>query len=218
MFKNECLQKIEETRIIAVIRTESADKALRVAQAILKGGINLLEIALTVPNAIDVIKELKISYPKNELVIGAGTVLDSETARAVILAGAEYVISPHLNQGVIEMCNRYQKLCIPGAMTITEIVTAMEAGADVIKLFPADILGSNFVKAVKGPLPQVKLIPTGGVDLNNMDKWIKNGCIAVGVGGSLTVGANNDDYDLVTATARKFVDKIMEVKKETGNS
>ena len=203
--KEQCLQRIIKTGVIAVIRAEGADQAIKIAEAVHLGGIDVIEITMTVPGAVEVIAQLTQAFSRDEIAIGAGTVLDSETARSAILAGAEYIVSPHLNSEVVKLCNRYQKLCMPGAMTITEIVTAMEIGADVVKLFPGNVLGPDYVKAVKGPLPQAKLIPTGGVNLDNVDQWIKNGCLAVGVGGKLTAGAAVGDYAKVTETAKSFV-------------
>lgn len=204
--------RIMESGIIAVVRAESAEKALKIAEAVRLGGIEAIEITLTVPGAIDVIKELKKAYPNNEVLIGAGTVLDPETARVALLAGAEYIVSPSLNTEVVRLCNRYQKLCMPGAMSIKEIVEAMEAGADIVKFFPGSSFGPSIIKAIKGPLPQASLIPTGGVSLDNVDQWIKAGCVAVGVGGELTAGAKNNDYDLVTMTAMKFIEAVKKAR------
>lgn len=214
MEKSKCLQRIENTGIISVVRAESPDQALKIAAAIRQGGIDIIEITMTVPGALEVIRELVGAYPGGEVVIGAGTVLDSETARAALLAGAQFIVSPHFNPAVIRLCNRYRTLCMPGAGSVTEIVTAMEAGADLIKIFPGNILGPGFVKAVRGPLPYALMIPTGGVSLENVAEWIRSGCIAVGVGGKLTSGAKSGDFDLVTATARRFVAKIAEARKE----
>lgn len=202
------LQRIIETGIVAVLRAESSQQALKIAEAVRCGGIDLIEITLTVPGALDVIKDLKDSYPDGQILIGAGTVLDSETARLAILAGAEFVVSPIFNREMIRLCNRYQKICMPGCMSITEMVEAMEAGADVIKLFPGSAFGPSIIKAIKGPLPQAPILPTGGVSLDNVDQWIKNGCIAVGVGGELTRGAKEGNYALIEETARQFVEKI----------
>jgi len=144
------------------------------------------------------------------LLVGAGTVLDSITARIAILAGAKYIVSPAFDLETAKLCNRYQVPYMPGCMTVTEMLKAMEAGADVIKVFPGSAFGPDFIKAVKGPLPQATLMPTGGVDINNVDKWIKNGCIAVGVGGNLTKGSSDD----MTKAAKEFVDKIKEARNK----
>ena len=212
MNKEKVLRGITEIGVIAVVRASSKEEALAVAEAVKAGGIFAIEVTMTVPNAIEVIKHLADSYANDEMLIGAGTVLDSETSRAVILAGAEYVVSPGLNIEMIRTCNRYQKLCMPGAMTVTEIITAMEAGADVVKVFPGSVLGPGFVKAVRGPLPQVKLIPTGGVNLDNVGEGISSGCIAVGVGGELTKGASTGDYRAMTETAKLYREKISKAR------
>ncbi len=207
------LQRMMDTGIVAVLRAESSEQALKIAEAVRSGGIDLIEITLTVPGAIEVIKDLKESYPGGQILIGAGTVLDSETARLAILAGAEFIVSPILNFEMIRLCNRYQKICMPGCMSITEMVEAMEAGADVIKLFPGSAFGPSIIKAIKGPLPQAPILPTGGVSLDNVDQWIKNGCIAVGVGGELTRGGKKGNYAPVEETARQFIEKIKEARQ-----
>ncbi|MDI3535013.1 MAG: 2-dehydro-3-deoxyphosphogluconate aldolase / (4S)-4-hydroxy-2-oxoglutarate aldolase [Thermosediminibacterales bacterium] len=212
--KYENLKRILESGIIAVVRAESPEQALKIAGACKEGGITSIEITMTVPGAIDVIKQVASAYPKDQILVGAGTVLDAETARAAMLAGAEYIVSPHLNQEVVKICNRYQKICMPGAMTIKEIVEAMEAGADVVKLFPGSLFGPKIIKAVKGPLPQAELIPTGGVSLDNVEEWIKAGAAAVGVGGDLTKEAiQKNDYSIITQKARQFVEKIKKAKQ-----
>lgn len=208
MHKLQILQKVIDSGIVAVVRTETPEKAKKIVEAVKAGGISIIEVTMTVPDALDVIKEVARYYKDSDVVLGVGSVLDAETARAAILAGAEYVVSPHLNPEVIKLCNRYQISCMPGAMTVTEVVAAMELGADIIKVFPGEVLGPKFIKAIKAPLPQAALMPTGGVSLENVQEWIKAGAVAVGVGGSLTKGAKTGDYDLVTQTARQFVEKI----------
>lgn len=165
------------------------------------------------PKADKVITSLSNKFSKDELIVGAGTVLDSETARIAILAGAKYIVSPGFDIETAKLCNRYQIPYMPGCMTITEMIKAMEAGADIIKVFPGSVYGPDFIKAIKGPLPQAVLMPTGGVSIDNVDKWIKNGCVAVGVGGELTAGAKTGDYDKVTATAKEFVEKVKEARR-----
>ncbi len=201
-------QRIHNTGIIAVVRGSSYEQAMQVVDAVKDGGIDVIEITLTVPGAIKVIEKLRANYSKNEILIGAGTVLDPETARIAILAGAEFIVSPSVNSDVIKLCNRYQLLSMPGCMTPTEVVRALEVGADVIKLFPGNLLGPSFVKSLKGPLPQAKFIPTGGVNLDNIQEWIKVGCPAVGVGGELTKGMIKGDFKQITATARRFIENI----------
>ncbi len=202
------IQKIAAAGLVAVVRAESSEQAAKIADACIAGGVAAIEITFTVPGAADTIKDLVRTYKSGEIIIGAGTVLDSETARIAILAGAQYVVSPSINFETIKLCNRYQIPVMPGCGTIKEIVEAMEAGADIIKVFPGETLGPAFVKAVKGPLPQAPLMPTGGVSLDNVGDWIKAGCVAVGVGGNLTGGAKKGDWQSITAIAKEFVAKI----------
>ena len=206
--KINTLTRIWEAGIVAVVRAENREIAEKTARACIAGGIPAIEITFTVPGAGRAIEELRSSIPKEELIIGAGTVLDSETARIAILAGAEYIVSPGFDDDTARLCNRYQIPYMPGCMTITEMIKAMEAGADVIKVFPGSAVGPDYIKAIKGPLPQASLMPTGGVSLHNVDQWIRNGCIAVGVGGELTAGAKTGDYGKVTETAIEFVKRI----------
>ena len=207
MKKHEILQRIEKVGIVAVVRAKNTEKAKKIALACMAGGIDSIEITFTVPGAQKVIEDLTREFG-SKLLVGAGTVLDSETARTAILAGAKYIVSPAFNLETAKLCNRYQIPYMPGCMTITEMITAMEAGADIIKIFPGSAFGPNIIKAIKGPLPQAVLMPTGGVSLDNVDQWIENGCIAVGVGGNLTKGSSED----MTNTARQFVQKVKEVK------
>lgn len=213
MQKLKTMQRIIDCGIVAVVRAEGPEQALKIAEAIKAGGVEAIEIALTVPGAIDVIRELARAYRNGEILIGAGTVLDAETARAAILAGAEFLVSPCLNLDMIKMCNRYQKVSMPGAMSIKEVVEVMEAGGDFVKLFPGSAFGPEIVKAIKGPLPYAPLVPTGGVSLENVAEWIKAGCEAVGVGGELTKGAKTGNYELVTETAKKFVEAIRAARR-----
>jgi 2-dehydro-3-deoxyphosphogluconate aldolase/(4S)-4-hydroxy-2-oxoglutarate aldolase len=214
MSKVEDLKRVEETGIVAVVRAENAEKALKITEAVKKGGIDAIEITMTVPGAVDVIKQLTDEYSKDEILIGAGSVLDAETARACILAGAEYIVSPSLDEETIKMCNRYQKAVMPGAMSVTEVVKAMKYGADIVKVFPATLFGPKIIKAIKGPLPQAPLMPTGGVSLDNVKDWIKAGSLAVGVGSSLSKGAKTGDYEQVTETAKEFIRLIKEARAE----
>jgi len=208
MRKYEVLQRIEKVGVVAVVRAKNSEEAKKIALACMAGGIDSIEITFTVPGAQKVIESLTEEFG-DELLVGAGTVLDSETARIAILAGAKYIVSPSFDLETAKLCNRYQIPYMPGCMTIKEIITAMEAGADVIKVFPGSVFGPDFIKAIKGPLPRAVLMPTGGVSLENVDKWIKNGCIAVGVGGNLTKGTSED----MTKAAKEFVDKVKEVRK-----
>jgi 2-dehydro-3-deoxyphosphogluconate aldolase/(4S)-4-hydroxy-2-oxoglutarate aldolase len=212
LHKIEILQKIIDPGLVVVVRAESADQAKRITDACIRGGVAAIEITFTVPGAVEVIRELASAYPCGEIVIGAGTVLDPETARLAILAGAQYVVSPCLSLDIVRLCNRYQVPILPGAMTIKEIVEAMEVGADIVKVFPGETLSPGFIKAVKGPLPQAPLMPTGGVSLDNAADWIKAGCVAVGVGGNITAAAAHGDYAAVATLARQFIEKIREAR------
>lgn len=208
MEKEQVISKLTKTGLVAVVRADNADEAIRISAACLEGGCNAIELTFTVPGAHKVIEALAAKYPNGEMLLGAGTVLDSETARIAILSGANYVVSPAFNAEAAKLCNRYRVPYIPGCMTITEVLTAMEAGADIIKIFPADLFGPKIIKDIKGPLPQAKLMPTGGVDVSNVDQWIKAGAAAVGAGSSLTVGAKTGDYKKITETAKEFIEKI----------
>ncbi len=213
MSKEMCMEKITDAALIAVIRARNKEQALNITKAVHEGGVGVIEVTLTVPGALEVIEHL-VNNNEGNMLIGAGTVMDSETARLAILAGADFVVSPYLNVELVKTCNRYRILTMPGAMTIAEIVNGMEAGADMIKVFPGSILGPGFIKAVKGPLPQAKLVPTGGVNLDNVADWLKNGALAVGVGSELTRGADEGDYKMVSFTAKSFVEKINETRQK----
>ncbi|MGD1023122.1 MAG: bifunctional 2-keto-4-hydroxyglutarate aldolase/2-keto-3-deoxy-6-phosphogluconate aldolase [Candidatus Sulfotelmatobacter sp.] len=209
--KIEVLSKIVSSGLVAVIRAENPEQAARIADACALGGITALEVTFTVPGAAGVIEHLAKKCSK-EILLGAGTVLDPETARIAILAGAQFVVSPALNPETARLCNRYQVPYMPGAATIGEVIAAMECGADIVKVFPGEILGPAFVKAVKGPLPQAQLMPTGGVSLENVAQWINAGAVAIGVGGNLTAGAKSGDFASTTRIARQFVEKIKEAR------
>jgi 2-dehydro-3-deoxyphosphogluconate aldolase / (4S)-4-hydroxy-2-oxoglutarate aldolase len=212
MNRLKTILKLENEGIVAVIRAESKEQGIKIVDAVKKGGIKFIEVTMTVPGAIDIIKELTEIYKNEDIVIGAGTVLDAETARTCILAGAKYVVSPSFNADIVELCNRYRIPVMPGAMTVAEAIKCLESGAEVIKVFPGDAFGPSIIKAFKGPLPQGNFMPTGGVNLSNVKDWIKAGAVAVGTGGSLTVGAKTGDYELVTETARQFVKEVKEAK------
>ena len=212
MKKLAILAKVLQSGIVAIVRTDNAEKAKKLVEAISIGGIKVIEVTMSVPGAIDVIKELAVYCNREEITLGVGSVLDPETARAAILAGAEYVVTPCLNPSVIKLCNRYQVPSMPGAMSVKEVVEAMEAGADIVTVFAGALLGPQFIKAVHGPIPQAPLMPTGGVAVDNVREWFAAGAVALGVGGSLTAGAKTGDYAAVTAAARLFVEKIKEAR------
>jgi len=197
---------------VAIVRTDDSSQASRIVDACAAGGAAAIEITFTVPGATAVIQELAKRYPAKQIALGAGTVLDPETARIAILAGAQFVVSPSLNTDTARLCNRYQIPYLPGAGTIREIVEAMEAGADIIKIFPGETLGPSFVKAAKAPLPQSSLMPTGGVSIDNAAEWIQAGSVALGVGGSLTAGAKAGDFKSITDLARRFIAVIAEAR------
>ncbi|MGA3088191.1 MAG: bifunctional 2-keto-4-hydroxyglutarate aldolase/2-keto-3-deoxy-6-phosphogluconate aldolase [Terriglobales bacterium] len=211
--KWEVLRQMVASGLVAVIRADSAEQAARIADACALGGVGALEITFTVPGASAVIEHLA-KQASGQILLGAGTVLDPETARIAILAGAHFVVSPSLNPATARLCNRYQVPYIPGAQTIGEIIEAMECGADIVKIFPGEILGPAFVKAVQGPLPQARLLPTGGVSPENVADWIKAGAVAVGAGGSLTAGARSGDFASMTRLARQLVEKIKEARAQ----
>jgi 2-dehydro-3-deoxyphosphogluconate aldolase/(4S)-4-hydroxy-2-oxoglutarate aldolase len=214
MLKLRVLGKVIESGLVAIVRTNSSDQAARIAEACARGGAAAIEITFTVPGAAAVIEDLAKKYASGEILIGAGTVLDPETARLAILAGAQYIVSPSVSPETARLCHRYQIPYMPGAGTMREIVDAMESGADIVKLFPGETLGPAFVKAVKGPLPQASLMPTGGVSVENVAEWIKAGAVAVGVGGSLTAGAQSGNFQLVTDTAKQFIERIQQARRK----
>jgi len=178
------LQRVLDGGIVAIIRATSGEQLVNVARALHEGGIDVIEVTFTVPNVLEILAAVRKDLGK-KILLGAGTVLDPETCRTALLAGAEFIVSPSLNLDVIKLCKRYGKLVMPGAFTPTEIVTAWEAGADIVKLFPADCVGPNYLKALRGPLPQVRILPTGGVDLKTLPDFLKAGACAVGLGGQL---------------------------------
>src|SRR5204863_2187855 len=179
MSKEAQLRHVLDCGIVAVVRSPDSHQLVEVARALADGGVTVVEITMSVPNALDVLRAVRQALG-DRLLLGAGTVLDPETARAVLLAGAEYIVAPTVNLDVIRLCQRYDKLVMPGAFTPTEILSAWEAGADIVKVFPADVLGPAFLKAVRGPLPQVRLMPTGGVDLTTAAAFLKAGACCLG--------------------------------------
>ncbi len=211
MEKYRIYETIEKLGVVAVIRGDSLDTAVKTVDACYKGGIKIIEVTFTVPGADSLIKSLTEKYKGSDMVIGAGTVLDPETARIAILAGAKFVVSPSLNIETIKMCNRYGIPVMTGVMTPTEAQTAMEYGVDVLKLFPGDIAKPAGLKALKGPFPHANIMPTGGVSAENVEEWFKAGAFAVGAGSFLTKDAKTGDYDKVTAVCKAFVDKVQSV-------
>ena len=216
MRKEQVLTRMKEDCLVAVVRAKNKEQGEKVIDAIVAGGINFIEITMTMDegNPVEFIQFMADKYRNNDkVVIGAGTVLDPETARAVILAGANYVVSPGLNVETIKLCNRYRVPMLPGVMSPTEAITALEAGCDIIKVFPGNVVGSGAISSFKGPLPQGDFMPSGGVDVDNVDKWLKAGACAVGTGSSLTKGAKTGDFAAVTAKAREFVEAVAAARK-----
>lgn len=214
MDKEQILTKIQDCGIVAVVRAETTDEAQRIAEACLEGGVSAIELTFTVPHADKVIEFLANKYSPEEMILGAGTVMDSQTARMAMLCGAQYIVSPYFDIETVKLCNRYRMAVMPGVMSVREAVMAMEAGADILKIFPADLFGPKIIKDIKGPLPYAKMMPTGGVTADNAGEWIKAGAVALGAGGSLTAGAKTGDYALITETAKRFVKNIKAARAE----
>ena len=211
--KESDLRRVLDSGIVAVVRSPDSQQLVEVARALVDGGVSVVEITMTVPDALDVVRAVRRALG-DRLLLGAGTILDPETARAALLAGAEFLVAPTLNLDVIRLCQRYDKLVMPGAFTPTEILTAWEAGADIVKVFPADVVGPAFFKAVRAPLPQVKLMPTGGVDLTTAAEFLKAGACCLGVGGQLVepkaVAAR--DFDRIRDLARQYINIVKQVR------
>ncbi|HEV2837292.1 MAG TPA: bifunctional 4-hydroxy-2-oxoglutarate aldolase/2-dehydro-3-deoxy-phosphogluconate aldolase [Pyrinomonadaceae bacterium] len=216
MDKAEVLQTIRDIGIIPVVRAKSADEAMKAIDAIREGGISVLEITMTVPGAVGVIEEVSKRYD-SEALVGAGTVLDGETARACILAGARFVVSPSLDLETIAVCRQHGVAVMPGALTPTEVVHAWSAGADFVKVFPAGAVGgASYIKSLKAPLPQIELVPTGGVSLKTAADFIKAGASALGVGADLVdvKAIREGQQSLITERAREFVRIVREARQE----
>lgn len=214
MDKETVLTKIQKCGIVAVVRAENADTARRITDACIAGGVAAIELTFTVPRADKVIETLAANYGPEEIILGAGTVMDAATARIAMLCGAQYIVSPYFDAETVKICNRYRIAAMPGVMTVREAVLAMEAGADILKIFPGELFGPSIIKAIKGPIPYAKMMPTGGVDVENAADWIKAGAVAVGAGSSLTAGAKTGDYQKITETAKKFVAAIEKARAD----
>lgn len=210
------IQLILDVGLIPVVRASSPEEAISIVEAIKAGGLSILEITMTVPGALRVIEKVVNRYG-DKILLGAGTVLDAETARAVILAGAEFIVTPSLKASTIELCKRYSKVVIPGALTPTEVVTAWEAGADFVKVFPCDNVGGpKYIKALKGPFPQIDLIPTGGVNLNTAAEFLAAGSAALAVGSELIdkKAVASGDFTKITENAKKFLEVVQAAKSK----
>lgn len=199
--KIEVLNKLADSKVVAVVRGRTAEEAIDISAAALEGGFQAIELTYTTP---DVAKVFEAVRSEGGL-IGAGTVLDPETARHAILNGASFIVSPNFNRDIAVICNRYSVPYLPGCMTITEIVSALESGADIVKLFPANRFDPSFIGAVNGPLPQVKLMPTGGVNLQNIGSWLKAGAVAAGIGSDLNKAYQSGGKAAVTELCRKYI-------------
>ncbi|MFM7070650.1 MAG: bifunctional 4-hydroxy-2-oxoglutarate aldolase/2-dehydro-3-deoxy-phosphogluconate aldolase [Planctomycetota bacterium] len=208
------LRRVLQTGIVAIIRAPSGELLADVAEALLAGGIDVMEVTFTIPGAIRVLEQVS-SRLGDRVLLGAGTVLDTETARAAILSGAEFIVSPSTNIEVIEVCKRYSKLSMPGAFTPTEVIAAWQAGADIVKIFPSDVHGPKYLKALRGPYPQVRMMPTGGVTLETAADFLKAGACALGVGGSLVEARALADRDLarIETLSRRFVEAVGQARE-----
>jgi len=211
----EILKKILDEKIVAIVRLDSGEQLVHVAEALNAGGISVIEFTCSTPGALEMIKEASGRFGE-EVLIGAGTVLDPETARAAILAGAEFIVSPTINPDTIKMCKRYGKPSIAGAMTPSEMLTVWEAGADLVKVFPASVIGGvDYIKAVLAPLPQLRLVPTGGVNADNAAQSLKAGAVVVAVGGNLVDKkvVSRGDWAAITAEAQRLVSAVRNASK-----
>ncbi len=215
MSKEDQLRHVLDCGLVAVVRSPDSQQLVEVVRALADGGVTVVEITMTVPGALDVVKQVRQALG-DRVLLGAGTILDPETARAAFLAGAEYLVAPTVNLDVIRLCQRYDKLVMPGAFTPTEILAAWEAGADIVKVFPAEVVGPAFFKAVRGPLPQVRLMPTGGVDLNTAAAFLKAGACCLGVGGQLVEPAAvaRRDFDRIRDLARQYVEIVRQTRSD----
>jgi len=214
--KNERLEFLVQCGVIAIIRADSSTQLVSAVGAIKKGGVKVIEVTMTTPSALEIVREVSGNF-KDEVLIGVGSVLDSETARAAILSGAEFIVSPALNVELIKMCARYSKIVIPGALTPTEVITAWESGADLVKIFPVGSVGGpKYIKALKAPLPQVALVPTGGVSLENAGEFIRAGASAIAVGSNLVSNKiiTEKKFGILTEIAQQFINTVKEAREQ----
>lgn len=210
MQREDIIKEIKHSGLVAVVRAENADMAIEIVDACIEGGCKAIELTFTVPFAHRVIEQLAQKYSEEDIILGAGTVLDPESARIAMLSGAQFIVSPSLNLETIKLCNRYRVAVMPGIMTVTEAVKAMEAGADILKIFPGGVLGPRFIKAIKGPLPQAQIMPTGGVSVDNAGDWINAGAVAVGAGSALTGGSREQ----IVSRTKEFINNIKKARGE----
>ena len=213
MSKETQLRQILDSGIVAVVRSPDSQQLVEVVRALADGGVTVAEITMTVPDALGVLRQVRQTLG-DRVLLGAGTILDPETARAALLAGAEYLVAPTLNLDVIRLCQRYSKLVMPGAFTPTEILTAWEAGADIVKVFPAEVVGPAFFKAMRGPLPQIRLMPTGGVDLTTAADFLRAGACCLGLGSQLVEprAVAEQNFERIRDLARQYVTIVQSVR------
>ncbi|MDT0694969.1 bifunctional 2-keto-4-hydroxyglutarate aldolase/2-keto-3-deoxy-6-phosphogluconate aldolase [Mammaliicoccus sciuri] len=207
MKKYKILNQLHENYLVAVVRGNDEDETKKIVDEIIKGGFKNIEITFTVPNAEEVINQVHKQYG-DDIVLGAGTVLDAATAQIAINKGAQYIVSPHLDTNISKLCNVYSIPYLPGCSSATEIIEALRYGSDLIKLFPGGQLGAGFIKDIKGPVPNVELMPSGGVNLDNVSDWIETGSFAVGIGGDLTKEFTGNNYEVISEKAQKYVEAV----------
>lgn len=207
MKKYKILNQLHENYLVAVVRGNDEDETKKIVDEIIKGGFKNIEITFTVPNAEEVINQVHKQYG-DDIVLGAGTVLDAATAQIAINKGAQYIVSPHLDTNISKLCNIYSIPYLPGCSSATEIIEALRYGSDLIKLFPGGQLGAGFIKDIKGPVPNVKLMPSGGVNLDNVSDWIEKGSFAVGIGGDLTKEFTGNNFEVISEKAQKYVEAV----------
>ncbi|RNB88339.1 bifunctional 4-hydroxy-2-oxoglutarate aldolase/2-dehydro-3-deoxy-phosphogluconate aldolase [Brevibacillus nitrificans] len=204
--KYDVLQKLESAKVVAVIRGASAEEAIQLSKGAIEGGIQAIEVTYTTPNVAAVFQALE----QSNALLGAGTVLDAETARHAMLSGAKFIVSPHFEREIATVCNRYGVPYLPGCMTIKEMVQALEAGCDVLKLFPANHFDASFIRSVNGPLPHVRIMPTGGIHLENMKEWLEAGAVAVGIGSDLNKAYRTGGFEAVVSLSQSYMRKSAE--------
>lgn len=207
MKKYKILNQLHENYLVAVVRGKDEDETKKIVDEIIKGGFKNIEITFTVPNAEEVINQVHKQYG-DDIVLGAGTVLDAATAQIAINKGAQYIVSPHLDTNISKLCNIYSIPYLPGCSSATEIIEALRYGSDLIKLFPGGQLGAGFIKDIKGPVPNVELMPSGGVNLDNVSDWIEKGSFAVGIGGDLTKEFTGNNFEVISEKAQKYVEAV----------
>ena len=216
MSREDDIQRVLHTGLVAIIRADSGEQLASVAEALYEGGIDVIEVTFTVPGVLDILSAVRQRLG-NRILLGAGTVLDAESARAALLAGAEFIVAPNVNPDVIRLCRRYSKVVMPGAFTPTEVVAAWEAGADIVKIFPAEVGGPAYLKALRGPLPQVRFLPTGGVNLETLPGFVRAGAAAVGLGSALVEKQAVEEGNLqrIRELAARYVELMQQVRSGT---